>query len=287
MKTEWICRWQYIPGREKHLESYPTLDAARMAMAKVLRDGVDLKEYLQLLRNEDGEDCGSAVDFLEKFLADLVIPKSEEEIPPHIEIPDHCRLQIHPTEGFRWDYMRGECPSFCVSHVYYGNDGYPFIVDFAYENPVEITPNRVNSVRIQIDEHIDYGKSAYPLMVWNALTEEPQTCEQLIDSIWQQYNTVIERKAVGRHLKLLENLGFPLLHNLEGYYRSGEFREHRTDVEYRPGAYPLMIALVLDGTPKTQAAIIQSVQEKFGTKIGRKAVSRHMELLKALHFQVQ
>lgn len=287
MKTEWICRWQYIPGREKHLESYPTLDAARKAMAKVLRHGVDLQDYIQLLRSEDGEDCSNSADFLEKFLTDLTIPESEEEIPPHLEIPDYCRLEIHPTEGFRWDYMRGECPSFHVSHVYYGNDGYPFIVDFAYKNPVEITPTRVNSVRIQIDEHINYGTSAYPLMVWGVLQEEPQTQEQIIRSIWQQYHTVIDRKAIGRHLKLLENLGFPVLHNSEGYYRGGAFREPKADVKYGSSAYPLLILQELDHTPKTQTAIVQSIQEKFGSKIDRKAVRRHLELLEALGLYIE
>ena len=72
MKTQWICRWQYIPGREKHFEVYATLDEARHAMAKVLADGIDLSGYIHALRNEEGEDCGSSADFLEKFLSDLM-----------------------------------------------------------------------------------------------------------------------------------------------------------------------------------------------------------------------
>lgn len=47
MKTEWICRWQYVPGHDKHIETYSTLGAARQAMAKVLTDAVDLRDYLQ------------------------------------------------------------------------------------------------------------------------------------------------------------------------------------------------------------------------------------------------
>jgi hypothetical protein len=57
--------------------------------------------------------------------------------------------------------------------------------------------------------------------------------------------------------------------------------------DYGPSAYPLMICKVLNGTPKTQTVIIQAVQEKYGTKIDRKAVSRHLELLGALGFRVQ
>jgi hypothetical protein len=98
---------------------------------------------------------------------------------------------------------------------------------------------------------------------------------------------VIERKAVGRHLKLLENLGFSLLHNSEGYYRSGAFREPKADVKYRPSAYPLMILQVLDGTAKTQAEIIRAVQGKYGIKIDRRAVKRNLELLQAFFFRIQ
>ena len=57
--------------------------------------------------------------------------------------------------------------------------------------------------------------------------------------------------------------------------------------DYGTSAYPLMICKVLNGTPKTQTVIIQAVQEKYGTKIDRKAVSRHLELLGALGFRVQ
>lgn len=218
MKTEWHCRWQYIPGHEKHFETYPTQKAAREAMAKVLTNAIDLKQYIHAFRNEEGEDCGSSADFLEKFLSDLTIPESEDEIPPHLDIPGHCLLEIDPNEGFRWGYMRGECPSLQVSHVYYGGAGCPFVVDFAYENPVEITPNRVNSVRIQIDEHINYGKSAYPLMILRVLDDTPKTQEEIIREVYERYDTKMERKAVGRHLKLLQDMGFPVHKSKDGYH---------------------------------------------------------------------
>ena len=48
-----------------------------------------------------------------------------------------------------------------------------------------------------------------------------------------------------------------------------------------------MILRILDGTPKTQTAIIQMVQQKYGVKMDRKAVSRHLNLLNALGFQIQ
>lgn len=286
MKTEWICRWQLIPGGVEQAKTFSTQEAARKAMAKVLTDAVDLKEYIDALRNEEGEDCGSSADFLEKFLSDLTIPDEEDDVPPHWKIPDHCLLEISPDEGFRWDYMRKECPLLVVSHVYYGSDGYPFVVDFSYENPETTGHGRINAVYIRIDEHVNYGTSAYLLMVWWALRKAPQTQNQIIRTILETWDTVIDRKAVGRHLQLLQDLGFPVQKCAEGYYRDGENPEPQTDIKYTPSTYPLLILQVLDDTPKTKAAIIRSVQEKYGTKISRNAVGRHLELLEALGVHV-
>ena len=286
MKTEWICKWQLIPGNKEHIEVYPTRDAARKAMAKILTDAVNLKTYIQDLRNAEGEDCGTSADFLEKFLTDLTIPESEGEIPPHLEIPDHCLLEIHSSEGFRWGYMRKECPLLVVSNVYYGDGNEPFIVDFGYENPESIRPDRVNAVHIRIDEHINYGTSAYPLMVLFALREYPQTQERIIRTISETWDTDIDRKTVGRHLQLLQDMGFAVQHGPDGYYYDEESHDPKPGISYSPSAYPLMICEVLDEIPKTQAAIMQAVQEKYGTTINRKAVRRHLELLKALGFDL-
>lgn len=286
MKTEWICRWQYIPGHKKHFEVYPTLDDARRAMAKVLTDGVDLSDYIQTLREEEGEDCGSSADFLEKFLSDFRIPETEAEIPPHFDIPDHCLLEIYPDYGLRWEYARREAPSLRVSHPYYGDDGYPFVIDFAYENPVEIKLGRVNCVRIQMDERIVYPEHAYPFLVLRVLEEEPQNQMQIRKKIWEKFSTEIDRKTIGRHLTLLQNLGYPVQHNVDGYFRKNNYSDPQVGIKYGSSAYPLMILEVLNSSPKTQAAINRAVQEKYGAKMDRKTIIRNLDLLKELGFPV-
>ena len=283
MKTQWICTWSLIPGEEEYVEKYSSEGEAKIAAVRLIAENFELTPYLDRMRKEEDPDYHEAADYLEKFLSCLSFSEYAENTLPCLSGMVEC---YSSEEEFSWTYDGLACPflSARMSHI----DEEPgLFVGVCFQNPPKAKTPQITGINIHIVEQINYGTSAYPLMVWNALQEEPQTREQLISSIWQQYDTVIDRKAVGRHLKLLENLGFPLLHNSEGYYRSGEFREHRTDVKYGPSAYPLMILQVLDGTPKTQAAIIQSVQEKFGTTIGRKAVSRHMELLKALHYPVE
>ena len=287
MKTEWICRWQYIPGHKKHFEVYPTLDDARRAMAKVLTDAVDLSGYIQALRKEEGEDCGSSADFLEKFLSDLTMPESEAVIPEHYDIPDHCLLEFDSYDGFRWGYMRGECPYLSVGHVYEGKEIEPYVIAFNYENPKSISHDRVNAVEIRITKHINYGTSAYPLLVWWAVQKKPQTQGQIVRTISEAWDTVIDRKTVGRHLQLLQDLGYPVKHSSDGYYYSEEPHPPKNDIKYTPSANPLLILATLDHTPQTKAEIIHAIQSKYGVKMDRKAVVRNLELLGVLGLDIE
>lgn len=286
MKTEWICKWQLIPGGRKQTAVYSSQSEAREAMAKVLNDAVDLHDLIRALRQEEGEDCGSSAGFLETFLSDLAIPETEAEIPDHLDIPEHCLLEVHANDGFRWSYMRGECPFLSAGHVYEGENNEPYVISFNYENPGTISRNRVNAVEIRIYERIRYGTSAYPLMVWRALGENPQTQAQIARTIEQTWNTMIDRKAIGRHLQLLQDLGYPVQHGLEGYCCKGEAGAPKSGIQFSPSAYPLLILKVLDGMPRTQTAIIRAVQDRYGVKIDRKAVGRHLELLKSLGFDL-
>ena len=283
MKTQWICTWSLIPGEEEYVEKYSSEGEAKIAAVRLIAENFELTPYLDRMRKEEDPDYHEAADYLEKFLSCLSFSEYAENTLPCLSGMVEC---YSSEEEFNWTYDGLACPflSARMSHI----DGEPgLFVGVCLQNPPKAKTPQITGINIHIVEQINYGTSAYPLMVWNALQEEPQTHEQLIDSIWQQYNTVIERKAVGRHLKLLENLGFPLLHNSEGYYRSGAFREPKADVKYRPSSYPLMILQVLDGTDKTQAEIIRAVQGKYGIKLDRRAVKRNLELLQAFFFCIQ
>ena len=285
MKTEWICKWQLMPGGQKHTATYSSQSEAQKAMAKVLTDTVDLQKYIHALRNDEGEDCGSSAAFLEGFLSDLTMPESE--FPDCCDVPDHCMFAFDSCDGFRWGYMRGECPYLSAGYVYEGDENEPYVISFNYENPISISRDRVNAVEIRIRKHINYGTSAYPVMILLALDQCAQTQEQIIHKISETWDTSIDRKAVGRHLQLLQNLGFPVQHGPDGYYYDGEKQAPKTGIKYSPSAYPLLILQVLGDTPKTKTAIIQAVQEQYGAKIDRKAVGRHLELLNAFKYNIQ
>ena len=279
METGWNCQWKLIPGGEKHDETYTTLEAARQKMAKVLSDAVDLSGSVQALRKEG---CGSVADFLEKFLSDLTVPESE--LPDTLNLPEHYSLEFDSCGGFRWYDQRGECPYLSAGYVYEGNEKEPYVISFDYEYPERIHAGRIIAVEIRICERIRYGTSAYPLMVWHALREEPQTQERIADTIFRTWDTAIERKAIGRHLQRLQELGFPVRHGPEGYYRDGEFIEPNTEQKYGPSAYPLLILRVLDDTSKSKTEITKELYGQFGVKISRNALVRQLELLNVMGF---
>lgn len=284
MKTEWICQVTLAPVRKKHTATYPTLAEALAAMAKVFTDTVDLSKYIQALREEDGEDCAGSADFLENFFSTLVMP---EDTPDCYDIPDHCTLDFDSCDGFRWGYMRGECPYLTVGHMYEGKEIEPYVIAFNYENPKAISPNRVNAIEIRITKHINYGTSANPLLVWNVLDNTPRTQDQIARKILLEWDTEIDRKAVGRHLQLLQDLGYPIRRCPEGYYCEGEPTAPKTDIRYSPSAYPLLILKVLDAVPKTKRQIKQAIEETYGVKIDRKAVARNLDLLAAFGYPIQ
>jgi len=134
---------------------------------------------------------------------------------------------------------------------------------------------------------MDFGTSAYPVMVLLMLQDVPQTQERLAKRILHELGTRIERKAIGRHLELLKKLGYPVQQNEHGYYLAGDHHDPEPDAKFTPTAYPLLVLHVLSEEPQTQATLLDAIQAHFGVKMGRKALAGHLELLEALAFPVE
>ncbi len=279
MKKGWLCRWVIIPGNGIQTQRFPTLAGAKQAMRQKVAETLDLKKYIAY-----SEPPVAAV--LGKYLSDPQFPRSKDDIPEEYDDPD-CDELILGTGFIRWDYMYGAAPRMNTNLVLDENDDEEYTFDFWYERPEKAPANGVKSVSISIVSYTDYGTGAYPLMVWKTLQEKPKTQNQIANAILEKWGMAIDRKTVGRHLQLLEDLGFPVQVCAQGYYCGGKSREPRTDVKYAPSAYPWLILHVLDETPKTKAAIMQEVRERFGAKIDRKAVVRNLELLKAFGYNIQ
>ena len=90
------------------------------------------------------------------------------------------------------------------------------------------------------------------------------------------------KNLVVLNLKLLKDMGYPVQRNEEGYYYEGETTAPVPDMEFTPNTYPLMVLEVLDSVPQTIESMVQRIHSKYGVKVERKAVSRHLELLREL-----
>ena len=278
MKEVWMCQWEVTPGDGEHIEKFSSLTAAKKAMREKIAEHIDLEEYLADLDP-------SAAGFFGKYLSDPAFPQSKSDVPEDYDEPEHGELIIDP--GFiRWDHPYDAFPRMNGNLVLEDAEHDDYTFDFWYEYPEEATGNGAKGLSIRIYSRVDYGTSAYPLMVLFALRKEPATQEQIARRIRETWDRIIDRKAIGRHLELLKALGYPVQHGADGYYYSGDILVPSANAKWTPSAYPLMVLEVLDVEPQTQNEIVHSVQEKYGVKMERKAVGRHLDLLKAIGFDL-
>lgn len=283
MKTKWVCTWSLIPGSERYVEKYSSEREAKAAMIQRIAEHFDLQPYISRMRKEKDQDFHEVADYLEKFLSCLSFAQCAEYSMPGLSGP----VEYYGyKDEFSWSCNYQHCPSLSARESSYDDEPGLFI-GFFYQNPPKVKTPQATGINIHIVERIEYGGSANPFLVLWALGENPQTQNQISKKILEKKGASIERKAVGRHLQLLQDLGFPVQHCPDGYYYAGESNTPRTDIKYSSSAYPLLILQVLDRTPKTQTAIIKEIQGKYGKKIDRKAVVRNLELLNNFGYEIQ
>jgi len=279
MKRVWVCQWEIAREGKLYAEKFFSFEEAVKAMRQLITKHIDLEEYIADLVPNEG-------NYLRNYLSDSNFPYSEKDVPEDFELPEYGDLSLYGSY-IRWDYPYDAHP-FLHTNLVLNPDGDEIcFFDFYYNYPEEATGHGVEGMNIKIIPCMDFGTSAYPLMVLLMLKDVPQTQEWLAKRILHELGTRIERKAIGKHLKLLKTLGYPVKHNADGYYLEGQQGNPEPDAKLTPKAYPLMVLGVLDSAPKTQAEIIRDVQAKYGAKISRQSVKRHMELLEALPFPIE
>ena len=287
MNKKYRCLWYTLPDRQKHTATYPTLEEARAAMANIIRNAVNPQKYTDRMRRHKDPDITEAADFLDTFFTDLNFPESGGGT-------SFCESglgEFHATEEeLHLAYYQGECLVVDACHkqeVDQLPDAFlpeAYIISFVYDNPNKT--RHCYGVQTEIWPTL-CGTSAYPLLIWKVLGEKPQTQDAIIRKIRHCYNITIERKAVGKHLTMLQALGFRVQHNDWGYFLGGESHDPEPGTQFSPSAYPLLVLQVLREEPQTQTALLDAIQARFGVKMGRKALAGHLELLEALAFPVE
>lgn len=279
MKRVWVCQWEIARGDGLHAEEYDSFSEAVQAMRKKITECIDLEEYIADLEPNEG-------NYLRNYLSDPEFPRNEDDVPGDWELPDYGDLALY-TDWIRWKYPFDAYPELNTNLVMNPNGDETCFFDFHYNYPEEATGHGVEGLNIKIIPCMDFGTSAYPVMVLLMLQDVPQTQERLAKRILNELGTRIDRKAIGRHLELLKKLGYPVQRNEHGYYLAGDHHDPEPDAKFTPTAYPLLVLQVLSEEPQTQATLLDAIQARFGVKMGRKALAGHLELLEALAFPVE
>ena len=279
MKRVWVCQWEIARGDGLHAEEYDSFSEAVRAMRQRITECIDLEEYIADLEPNEG-------NYLRNYLSDPNFPYSEKDVPEDFELPDYGDLALY-AGWIRWKYPFDAYPELNTNLVMNPNGDETCFFDFHYNYPEEATGHGVEGLNIKIIPCMDFGTSAYPVMVLIMLQGVPQTQERLARRILNELGTRIDRKAIGRHLELLKKLGYPVQHNAQGYYLAGDIHDPEPDAKFAPTAYPLLVLQVLSEEPQTQTALLNAIQARFGVKMGRRALAGHLGLLEALAFPVE
>ncbi len=80
--------------------------------------------------------------------------------------------------------------------------------------------NKFRDVQMTLTPLQYWGTSSYPLLILRILenSQTPLDQQQIISRIESAYDTKIERKAIGRNVSLLKDLGYDIQHNGDGYF---------------------------------------------------------------------
>lgn len=210
MKAMWVLCWEAIPGKGEQREQFTSLKAAKLAMRKLISRYVELKEPLEKLDPE-------AAKYITRYLSDPQFPADVQDIPVDHPDPEEGELLLS-SGSLICEYPYGAFPQVRTNLVLESveDDAYKF--DFWVEHPREIPKGDTLAFSARIEQHVDYGTSAYPLMILRVLDEHPKTQDAIIMEVFRMYGVKMERKAVGRHLKLLDALGFRISKSKEGYF---------------------------------------------------------------------
>ncbi|MBQ5886277.1 MAG: hypothetical protein IIW82_01330 [Clostridia bacterium] len=139
------------------------------------------------------------------------------------------------------------------------------------------------------------------VLVYRSLSDYPHSREVIQSYIWEDFGAVVSLKTIGNHLDTLRKLGVPVaykginrytLDQQNGYYLDpavgcGMNREEVASLGTSVNCLLVLFALQQASGPMRQADIIRWIDENYGIKIGRVAVSRQMDSLSSMRYYIK
>lgn len=249
MKTIWQLTYETIPGNGEQTKKYKSFAEAKKDIREIISQ-IYLSPYIKAIRTEGVHKAyrTAMADFLESYISRADFFNMNEPIPS--DDPDDYEFERNPmivndagvsVDDDDWcddDKEIDELDDFeiCIAKDYLSfecyYEGYPHLntdmvimddetKDYRFEFHVDRTPkNKLKELQVTLTPLQYWGTSSYPLLILRTLenSQEPLDQQRIISYIEATYDTTIERKAIGRNITLLKDLGYDIQHNGDGYF---------------------------------------------------------------------
>lgn len=249
MKTIWKLTYETIPDNEEQTKKYKSFSEAKKDIKEIISQ-IYLSPYAKAIR-ADGIHKSyrtAMADFLDNYVSRTDFFKVDEALPS--DDPDDYELEKKPTikddtgeniDDDDWYDDDEEIDEFSDFDIDISRDllffeyhykGKPHLStnmmvmddetkEYSFQFYVDGAPrNKFKAVEITLTPLQYWGTSSYPILILKTLenSREPLDQQAIIYRIETTYDTTIERKAVGRNIALLKDLGYDIRRDETGYY---------------------------------------------------------------------
>ena len=249
MKTIWQLTYETKPGNGEQTKKYKSFAEAKKDIREIISQ-IYLTPYIKAIRTEGVHKAyrTAMADFLDNYISRTDFLNIDESIPS--DDPDDYEFELKPTiendagvsvdddDCYDEDEETDEFDDFDISitrdslFVKCHYESYPELntdmlvmedetKEYYFHFNVDRAPkSKLREVQMTLTPLQYWGTSSYPMLILRTLenSQEPLDQQRIISHIESAYDTTIERKAVGRNITLLKDLGYDIQHNSEGYF---------------------------------------------------------------------
>jgi hypothetical protein len=251
MKTIWQLTYETIPGNGEQAKKYKSFAEAKKGIREMISQ-IYISPCTEAIR-EDGTHKtyrAAMADFLDNYVSRTDFFNTNETLPSHKSEDYEYEKKItikndadEDVDDYDWYDDEEETDWLDDFSIYIDNS----LISFEYHNGEVLRTNIISMTNEKETYYLDFfvdvrkapkakftgvhmtltpmqywGTSAYPLMILRELerSQKPLDQQQIIAYIEAVYDTTVERKAIGRNISLLKDLGYDIQHNGAGYYIS-------------------------------------------------------------------
>ncbi len=232
MKESWICEWEIYPDT-KSRKTFKSYEAVYGFVRGLISEKINVSEAVSDIKSiGDYKYINAIADFLEKYIKDPAFPGNSDHIPSD-DTDDYSDCDTYPEDCRYGSFegMKASVSAECFSVKFgefelstnfvlagYGNKPNEDLY-FSFYFPGGYKNRDTVNMELKVECKRTWGSSAHAVMVLQVLqsAEKPLTRYELACEIYRRYNEKIERKAVGRMIALLKDLGYEIKSSKKGF----------------------------------------------------------------------